>query len=66
MDRAEGWVASGMIQATCPCCGQKVLKPDPAPRTKEQNIEFRKRWDAAYEKAMSWKRERPERWGRPE
>lgn len=34
------------IQSTCECCGQVVLLPDPPPNTKEENIAFRKAWDA--------------------
>lgn len=38
-----------MVRSTCECCGGEVLLPDPPPRTKEENIEFRKRWDAEYD-----------------
>jgi hypothetical protein len=36
-----------MIAHTCPTCKGSgiILEPDPPPNTKEQNIEFRKKWD---------------------
>jgi uncharacterized short protein YbdD (DUF466 family) len=38
-----------MIESICPTCGGKKLDPDPPPKTKEENIQFRKDWDARYE-----------------
>ena len=36
-----------MIEETLsPECGQKMLLPDPPPKTKDENIAFRKAWDA--------------------
>lgn len=34
-----------MIESKCECCGQKVLLPDGPPKTKEEKIAFRNRWD---------------------
>lgn len=29
-------------ESKCPCCGAKILLPDPPARTQEEKIEFRK------------------------
>lgn len=38
-----------MIVTKCAHCASDVLLPDPEPRTQEQNIQFRKDWDARVE-----------------
>jgi len=37
-----------MIEERCPCCGGKVLKPDPPARTTLERILFEKDWDRRY------------------
>jgi hypothetical protein len=37
-----------MIESKCGVCGGKVILPDPPAHTKEENIQFRKAWDARY------------------
>lgn len=37
------------IESKCPCCGGKVLLPDPPARTQEEKVAFRKIWDKKVE-----------------
>lgn len=41
-----------MIESKCPCCGGKVIKPDPPAvrTTKEERVAFEKWWDAKYKR----------------
>jgi hypothetical protein len=43
-----------MIESKCPNCGGKKVDPDPPPKTKEQNIQFRKDWDARYDDSLEY------------
>lgn len=41
------------VESICGECGSRVLNPDPRPKTKEENIAFRKDWDERYEQGQA-------------
>lgn len=54
-----------MIEIKCPCCGSKIVSPDPPALTQEEKIAFRKNWDARYNKWCTEMRDKDINWTPP-